>query len=110
MNRTNATMRTTLLTALALLLATPAWAGGMAECRGTVVIDTESDPGTPTIALESKKEYGDCLVTPLPTTDSSAAVNKAREEEAKRFLKMCPLGSTCSIKNWPELNQVRRVK
>jgi hypothetical protein len=76
----------TLLAIALVLLATPtAWAGGLDDCRGTVVIDSEMDPGTETIALKDKGEIK-CLMAPVNSS------------EAKRFLKVCPVGTKCSVK------------
>jgi hypothetical protein len=71
-------MKTILLMTAALLLATPAWAGGV-DCGGTVAWAMEHAG----ITFTNENGYVDCVVTDKVL--------------AKRFLKVCPIGSKCVI-------------
>jgi hypothetical protein len=73
-------MRTTLLTALALLLATPAWACDEPACRGKVV--AMGNPVTITIQVDSAHD-DDCFIND--------------KKLAQRVLKVCPIGSDCVL-------------
>jgi hypothetical protein len=68
-------MKTTLLTALVLLAATPAWAGGL-WCQGTVTVGPEW------IAVEDA---------------NNKFLIKTNSPLGKRFLKVCPAGSECNV-------------
>lgn len=69
-------MKTILLTVAALLLATPAWAGGGAECEGKV-------------------EHAGRFV--YFTNDNTVECMIQDKALGKRFLKVCQVGSYCTI-------------
>jgi hypothetical protein len=72
-------MKTILLTALALLAATPAWAGGSLDCRdtkGTVILDVDD---LEAVWISIKELNGkSCLVIP------------AGSRIGRDFVKKCP--------------------
>jgi hypothetical protein len=75
-------MKTTLLTALVLLAATPAWACGGVACQG--IVSTYGVVG---------KEWVE-IINDNVNADPCEITNKSL---IKRFLKVCPVGSECIL-------------